>query len=39
VDDELDDKINFTIQAVGSANKGGFTIELRYGIETTVIAK
>jgi hypothetical protein len=38
IDDILDDRIDFTVHAVGACNKPGVTIELRYGIETTVIA-
>jgi hypothetical protein len=37
LDDILDDRIPITITASGAANKGGVTIELRCGIETTVI--
>jgi hypothetical protein len=37
LDDILDDRIPITVTASGSANKGGVTIELRCGIETTVI--
>ena len=37
LDDILDARIPFTITATGSANKGGVTIELRCGIETTAI--
>ena len=37
LDDILNDRIPFTVTASGSANKGGVTIELRCGIETTAI--
>lgn len=38
IDDILDDMIPFTMAASGSCNKGNVTFELRYGIQTTVIA-
>ena len=38
LDDVLDDRQNFYIKAVGACNKGNLNIELRYGIEVTVIA-
>lgn len=38
LDDILDDRIDIKVTAVGSSSVGGVTIELRCGIETTVIA-
>lgn len=38
IDDILEDMIDFTMSTSGSCNKGGVHIELRYGIETTVVA-
>jgi hypothetical protein len=38
IDQILDDRVDFTMAATGSCNKANVTIELRYGIETTVVA-
>lgn len=38
IDDILKDMMPFTMSTSGTCNKGGVHIELRYGIETTVIA-
>ncbi|MCD4711499.1 MAG: hypothetical protein K8R52_11695, partial [Bacteroidales bacterium] len=36
VEDILNDRVAFTLSAVGESNKGGVTIVIRLGIETTV---
>jgi len=38
IDDILDDKADFTISTLGTCNKGGVHITLRFGIETRVVA-
>jgi len=38
IDDILDDKVDFTISTLGTCNKGGVHITLRFGIETRVVA-
>jgi len=38
IDDILEDMIPFTMSTTGTCNKGGVTIGLRYGIETTAVA-
>ena len=38
IDDILEDMLPFTMSTSGTCNKGGVTIWLRYGIETTVVA-
>ena len=37
IDDILDDKVDFTISTLGTCNKGGVHITLRFGIETRVV--
>lgn len=36
VSDILDDRVDFTISAVGESNIGGVTVKIRLGVETTV---
>jgi len=38
IDDILEDMLPFTMSTSGTCNKGGVTIGLRYGIETTAVA-
>lgn len=38
IDDILDDKVDFNISTLGTCNKGGVHITLRFGIETRVVA-
>jgi hypothetical protein len=35
----LDDRVPFTMSAVGECNKGGVSIEIRLGVETTVTVR
>ena len=37
IDDILDDRADFTISTLGTCNKGGVHITLRFGIETRVV--
>jgi hypothetical protein len=38
INDILEDMVPFTMSTMGTCNKGGVSIGLRYGIETTVVA-